>query len=268
MSAAERASFSAEAASSRASAARATAQLDASRRKLQRMESLEGIVSRQDVEAAQVEVRSAEAELEAARSAIRAYGGHSGAGAFPLVSPIDGVLAEVAVSPGELVDSQRRLFLVVDARELWLEANVFEADVGRVEAAHDAIASVEAYPGERFTGSLLSMGQVVAPATRTVQAIYRVPNSDGRLKVGMFAAIEVASGGAREGLVVPESAIVEQEGRKLVFVHTAPEEFRAQEVAIGNKDGTNIEIRDGLQPGDRVVTVGTYALRNAPPVVR
>lgn len=264
LSAGEKASFAAETANARAAADRAAAQLDAARRKLARLESLEGIVSRHDVELGEVEVRSAEAELEGARAAARAFDGSSGTGTVRLVSPIDGVLADIGAAPGEMVDPQKRLFLVVDPRELWVEANLFEADLAAIHGAHDAVATVEAYPGEAFAGALVGTAHVVDPVTRTLKAVFRVPNPDGRLKVGMFAEVAVSAGVARKGLVISESAVSEIEGRRFVFIHNAPEAFLMREVTTGARDGASVEITSGLHAGDRVVVSGTYELRNAP----
>ncbi len=264
LSAGERASFSVEAAQAGGRTEAAAAKLEAARRSLERLRGLAGVTSQAELEAAEVEVRTAEAELGAARAQQRAYGGEGGSTRFTLVAPLDGVLADVGASPGEVVDPSTRLFLVVDPRELWVEAAVYEGDVAKVEDAARALVSVEAYRGVTFRGERLAVGQVVDPATRTVKAVFRVENPDRKLKVGMFAEVEIEAGDGDRALVVDEAAVLDLEGRRVVYVHTAPETFEAREVALGRKDGPVYEVRAGLSKGDRAVVVGAYSLKNAP----
>ncbi len=268
----ERASFSVEAAQSESEVTAARSRLAAAQKNLARVTGLEGVVSQRDRDAAAVEVEQAQASLTAAEGKRSAYGASSQATRIVLQSPISGILADVDVSPGEIVEPGRRAFLIVDPAELWVEAKVYEADLARMTPGASANIDVDAWPGQTFPGALLALGEVVDPDTRTVKAIFRVDNPAsatgiGRpLKLGMFAHVQIGAGAATDVLVVPESAVLDVDGRDVVFVHIAPELFERKEVALGRRDGSRVEVRAGvLKAGDRVVTSGLLTLKNAPP---
>lgn len=268
LSASERADFTAEEATARGEHQTGHARLEAAKLNLERMRALPGIVSKQELEAAEVEVRGAEAAAQAAAGRVAAFQTNSGASRFELRSPIEGVLADVGASPGEQLEQGTRAFLVVDAAVLTVEAKVNESDLGRLSAGMDAVVSVGAYEGRTFAGKLAAIGQVVDEATRTVKVVFAVDNPEGLLKLGMFADVEIGQGAPVRALSVPEAAVLDVEGRRVVYVHTAPEEFVAHEVALGRRDGGFYEVKQGLEEGDRVVVEGVYSLRNAPAAAR
>ena len=260
----ERASFSVEAAQASSEVAASTARVSAAQRNLTRLNSLEGVVSQRDRDDAAVELKQAEAALQAALGKQGAYGSTDRSTRIELRAPIHGVLADVDISPGELVEPGRRAFLVVDPTELWVEAKLYEGDLGRMTNEAGANISVDAWPGVTFPGVLMAVGEVVDPATRTVKAIFRVDNPQRRLKLGMFAHVQIGAGVTHDVLVVPDRAVLDVDGRRVVFVHTAPELFVSREVAVGRRDGDLVEVR-GVQAGDRVVISGLLAVKNAPP---
>lgn len=261
----ERASFAVEAAQADTEVAAAQARRAAAEKNLVRLNGLEGVVSQRDRDTAAVDLKEAEAALRAAEAKKSAYGSTEHSTRIVLESPIDGVLADVAVSPGELVEPGRRAFLIVDPAELWVEARVYEADLSRVTKGATANVSVDAWPRQVFHGELLATGEVVDPETRTVKALFRVENASRQLKLGMFAHVQIGAGAASDVLVVAESAVLDVDGRSVVFVHTAPELFQRREVALGRHDGNNVEVRGGVVAGDRVVTTGLLTLKNAAP---
>lgn len=265
MSASDRASFLSEEARGRADVSASSARLEAARKNLARLESLSGVASKQEVEAARVEVTTAEAEVEAARARIGAFAtsGKGGTARFDLVSPLDGVLADINVSPGEVLNEGERAFLVIDPTVLTVEAKVPEHELARLADSGDAMVQVDAFPNRSFPGKLLAEGQVIDEATRTAKVIFTVDNAAGVLKLGMFAQVQIGAGADKAALVVPDAAILDVDGRRVVYVHAAPEEFEERELQIGRRDGELVEVVRGLVAGDRVVVVGGYTLRSA-----
>lgn len=246
----------------------AKAALEQAKRDLERVQSLTGVVAQKEVQRAELAVTVAEQDYE---RAVRERNLYSGAGPgtggrltqFPLVAPLDGVLVEAHATVGEQVEPSRALFTVLDASVVWVEANVFADDVASVERAAEALIHVEAYPDRYFPARLFNLSQIVDENTRTVKAIFEVPNGERKLRPGTFASVAIGAGAREETLAVPDAAIVQLEGRRVVYVHTAPEEFVARDVSLGAKDGAYYTLKQGLQEGDRVVTVGTYHLRSA-----
>ncbi len=260
----ERASFASERGRAAAEAQAASARAAAAKKQLERLRGLEGIVARRDVEAAEAELAGAQAEVKAARAAGAAFSEAGATARLEVRAPIAGVVTAVGASAGEVVEPGQALWTVVDPSVVWARARVFEADVGRALASEAAQVTVQAWPGERFAGRRVAVGEAVDPATRTLEVLFEVREGAERLKAGMFAGVALTAGAPRETLAVPEAAVLEVEGRRLVFVHTAPERFEAREVALGRRDGGRVEVTGGLAPGERVTVRGLGAVRHAP----
>jgi membrane fusion protein, heavy metal efflux system len=268
LSATEGTQLEAERIRAEAAAAAARAELEQARRDLERQRALRGVVAEREIQKAELAVEVARGEAERTARARELFaggkpGGGGRPGRFELTAPLDGVLTAAQATVGELVDPAKPLFAVLDPQVVWVEASVFADDVGQVEAARDALVQVDGYPERWFSARLFNLGQVVDEASRTVKVIFELPNDDGKLRPGTFARVAIGAGGKREVLAVPDAAVIERDGRTLVYVHGAPEEFFAREVALGARDGAYHALRQGLVKGERVVVRGTYSIRAA-----
>ena len=110
------------------------------------------------------------------------------------------------------------------------------------------------------------MGVTQGEVPGAIEAWFEVPNPRGRLRVGALVDVGIEQGGLDSALVLPRSAVFEKDGRKLVFVHTAPERFTAREVTLGASLGTRVVVTGELVVGDRVIVSGGYPLLTAPVV--
>ncbi len=110
---------------------------------------------------------------------------------------------------------------------------------------------------------IVSAGRVVDPGSRTVSVIFETANPGARLAVGQSVFIRLFTGGQWLGLAVPESAIVDDAGRPVVFVQTAGESFLRRPVRLGTRDSGYVGILEGVTRGERVVTAGAYQIRLA-----
>jgi multidrug efflux pump subunit AcrA (membrane-fusion protein) len=110
---------------------------------------------------------------------------------------------------------------------------------------------------------VISVGRIVDPESRTVSVIFEMANPGGRLAVGQSVFIRLFMGSQPSGLAVPESAIVDDAGRPVVFVQTAGESFLRRLVRLGTRDSGYVGILEGVIRGDRVVTAGAYQIRLA-----
>ena len=100
-------------------------------------------------------------------------------------------------------------------------------------------------------------------ATRAVPLVYEAANPDGRLRVGLARSVLVETGRADDALAVPESALVDEEGRPVAFVQLSGETFEKRDLKLGIRDAGFAQVLDGLRAGERVVTKGAYAVRLA-----
>jgi RND family efflux transporter MFP subunit len=188
-----------------------------------------------------------------------------GASLFELRSPLNGVVAFADVMPGAVVEAGARLVLVVNTERLWLEARVYEPDVARVQNSPGASFTVTGFERE-FTvdeknGRRVAVGAVVDRATRTVPIIFELPNPGGVLKPGMFAKVLLHTGETVRGVAIPESAIVDDGGRPVVFVMEGGESFYRRPIRTGIRSGGWVQVLEGVKEGERVVSRGAYELK-------
>jgi RND family efflux transporter MFP subunit len=210
-------------------------------------------------------VHEAEIRLAAAREALRGFAGGNAPdaeGRIAIRSPIGGVVQSRALMPGSRVDAGAELFTVVDPSVIWLEVSVPAAEAGRVSRTAGATIRV---PGSEAVHSArpVSVGSVIDSMSRTVPVLYSVANRGGVLKIGMTARVDVGTGELLKGVVVPASAIVEEDGRPIAYVQPEGERFERRELILGGRDDRRVLVRSGIRAGERVVTGAAYQVRLA-----
>jgi RND family efflux transporter MFP subunit len=193
----------------------------------------------------------------------------AGLPAVELKAPLSGLIIEVAAALGEHVPAGRAVFTVLDPERVHIEARIPEFDIGRAGAPTGALYELPGEPG-RFepvvvegAGRAVFSSPEIDPATRTASWVYEVKNPEGRLKIGMALTLHLETRRAEEALAIPESAVVEEEGRPVAFVQVAGETFENRSLTLGIRDGGWVQVIDGLQDGERVVTREAYAIRLA-----
>lgn len=211
----------------------------------------------------------ARAQLEKSQSALRAASeklkllgaSPDGQGSvFPVSAPFAGIVIEKKAVVGELAEPQDMLFTVADLSTVWIEANLFEQDLGRVKVGSDAVVSVAAYPNETFRGKLSYISNTMDKETRTARARIEVPNPGEKLKLDMFATVVLQTETATKGLVVPQDAVVIIDNKPSVYVEHSGG-FEARPVELGDKLQGRVVLKSGVKPGDLVVVGGAYELK-------
>ncbi len=181
---------------------------------------------------------------------------------FPLTSPIAGTLVRRDLVLGEAVNGNRPLMTVIDLDTVWINTSVYESDLAAVKIGDRATVRAVAYPDRSFEGRVSYIGDEVDRRTRTVLARIEVPNRDHLLKPGMFAHTLIeGSGGSRDELVAPESAVFDYQGEKIVFVAAGLNRYEARSVDTGGETVNGVEILAGLRDGEEVVASGGLALK-------
>ena len=181
------------------------------------------------------------------------------AAVFSLTSPIEGIVVERNATIGATVGTDANVFKIIDTSSVWIDANVFEKDLERVRLGQEVKVAVPAYPGSSFSGRVILVSSVVDPDTRSVKVRTEVPNPDGRLKPDMFANVEIITDLHRTAISVPQSAVLNDGGKSVVFV-AETNGYKKQMVTAGLQGNDRVEIIDGLQAGDKVVVKGNYLL--------
>lgn len=171
-----------------------------------------------------------------------------------ITAPMGGVIDARNIVVGQAVEPNTVLFHISDRSQVMVAANVYEEDLGKIKVGQEVRIQVLSYP-QFFTGKITLIDANLDPLSRTVKAWIRLANPQGLLKPNMFARASVVLRRNEAALAVPNSAIIEANGEKFVFVREG-NRFTRVEVNVGAKDTEYSEITDGLVPGDEVVTQG------------
>jgi RND family efflux transporter MFP subunit len=211
-------------------------------------------------------VDEARIRLDAAREAMAGLsGGGSVAadGRVTLRSPIAGVVARRDLAPGSRVEAGTLLLSIVDPSVVWLRAHVPVGDAPRIQGDAGASFSLDGSGGSAETTRTVAVGSMVDPATRSVPVLYEVENPDGSIKIGAHVRATVRTGEAEEGVVIPDSAVLEEDGRPIAYVQAEGERFERRELALGPRAAGRVLVRSGIDPGERIVTGAAYQVRLA-----
>lgn len=179
-----------------------------------------------------------------------------------LVSPIDGVVAELGVRDGMTVSMGTPLYRLVSLGSVWVEAEVPEAQAALVRTGQAVEVTVPAWPGEVFHGRVAAVLPEVNAETRTLRARIELANPGARLRPGMYANVAVADAApAKEPvLLVPAEAVIRTGTRAIVLVAEGEGKFRQAEVSLGRESGGQIEVVKGLAAGTQVVVSGQFLI--------
>jgi len=250
--------------SSLARVRQAEARVAEARAFLQREEELfrAGFRAAKEVEDAEAEHRKARAQLESAEQALKLLhvSPSKRGGIAEIASPINGVVADRKINIGEVVEPTTVLCTVIDTRTVWIEGEVYESDLARVKEGMPVEVTVKAYPTQVFRGKVIFISRTLDPTRRTVKVRTEANNPREDLKPGMLAEVRLITGERANVVLVAESAILDDVGRKLVYVEEGSG-FVERDVKTGVSMGGKTEIKEGLKPGEIVVTRGTWELR-------
>jgi membrane fusion protein, heavy metal efflux system len=180
---------------------------------------------------------------------------------FPLTAPLAGVIVQADVTAGQQVDTTTPLFTIADLSTVWVEAPIFEGDLGRVDRNSEARIRSVSDAGMSWTGKSIYASDVVDPLKRAANLLYAVDNAAGRLKLGMSVSVLVPAGPEKQMVMVPETALVENGGGKgVVYVRQSPTLFAEKEVTIGMRQDGLVAVAGEVKEGDDIVTVGAPEL--------
>jgi len=222
------------------------------------------IVPRREVEEAEAAATASAAELGAAESAVRAVGvePEAEAGGFYLRSPVAGTVIDRDLARGQMVEPARPLFRVADLSRLWLTVHAFERDAIRVVPGVRARVALAATPGQSFAGTVTLVGRRVEPASRTMPIRIELPNDGGLLRPGMSASAWMPLGESGAMVVaVPAASLQRVRDGWTVFLPRGGGVFEVRGVGRGRDLGGEVEIVQGLAPGETVVVEGAFLLK-------
>jgi cobalt-zinc-cadmium efflux system membrane fusion protein len=182
-----------------------------------------------------------------------------------IVAPISGAVVQRKIGPGQFITSSATdpVYVLGDLSTVWLIASVKETDVPFVKVGQPVAVHVLAYPDREFAAKIVSIGATIDPTTRRLQVRAEVENPDNMLKPEMFAEFAIVVGGDVEAPAVPLNAIVYEGDTARVWVQAADNHFASRSVKLGLQDAQMVQVVNGLEPGDRVVTRGSLFIDRA-----
>jgi cobalt-zinc-cadmium efflux system membrane fusion protein len=223
------------------------------------------VLPRKDFESAEADLEQARAETQRAQLRLRNLVPSGGAREnYVLRSPISGVVSERKANPGMEVrpDLPDPLYVITDPTRLWVMIDLPERNLSKVEPGRPVSVEVDAWPGERFTGSIEKVGETVDPATRRIQVRCSVPNPARRLKPEMYARVTLLADAKQRGLRVPNGALFTEGLYSYLFVEKSHGVFEKRRVSLRLQDRDYSYVGSGLNPGERVVASGALLLNS------
>ena len=252
------------------------AMLDADHRKLERTESLYGVgaASRQELEEVTALHTSHETELAAAQQRLLLLGLTSErvqsltnasqvVSELAVPSPADGLVVSRSVNPGQVVSAGQELFVVTDLSTVWVIGDLYEKDFSAVRVGSEATVTVPSAPERSVRGRVAYIDPRVDPASRTAKVRIEVSNRDGDLRLGMFVTVSFRGASGERVALIPRTAVQTIGDRAVIYVPADGEDakFVERSVKLGTPSGDFVQVLDGLKPGDKVVTEGSFFLR-------
>ena len=225
-----------------------------------------------DVQNAASDVRAAAAALLAARDKLRAFGKSEAEiarieqgrtdRAVVVTAPLAGTITTRKVGPGQYIrqDNTEPLFVIADLTQMWMLANVYEADVPWMHVGQPVEVHVLAYPNEVFTATVTHIGAAVDPTTHRVDVRAVVDNHAQKLKPEMFATFHIITQTDLHYPAVPLSAVVRDGDKASVWVAQPEQQFVRREVTLGLEQQGYVQIRSGVQVGESIAAEGGLLL--------
>lgn len=255
----------------------AEAEVEQARKQLTRTSEIVKLnpVSRTEFEQASVKLRTAESELANARQRLILLGFSEQrvnalrspsqiSSEIALSAPVSGTITSRSVNQGEVVEANKELMKVTNLSSVWVIAQVYEKDLGRMRTGSGASVTSDAFPGKLFRGQVTYIDPNINQETRTAQVRVELENPGQMFKIGMYVNVSFGALGTGEMTVpvIPTTAVQNMKEQKIVFAATdKPNIFVMKPVRLGLESNRQFVVLEGLNVGDKIVTDGSFLLR-------
>ncbi len=234
----------------------------------------QGAVSARDVDDANValiqaknvyEASQKQLDLKMAEGQLAAAKGHSAGieasvNYSKIVSPIDGVVTDRPVYPGEMASNSGPIITIMNLSQIVARAHIDQAEAAQLKVGDPATISVPGQPGA-LKGKVSLVSPALDPNSTTVEVWVQAPNPGDRLKPGSSVQAQMVAQAVQHAIVIPAEALLTgSDGTTSVIVLDTDNKPHKKKVKVGIRDGGDVQVTEGLQGGERVVTVGAFAL--------
>ncbi len=177
-----------------------------------------------------------------------------------IYAPQDGVVSELPVREGMFVKPSMKVMTLGDLSSVWLLAEVFERQSEWVEVGQMAEVSLSYIPGKIWEGKVEYIYPSLDPKTRTLKVRLRFDNPGERLKPNMYANVKIYGGAKENTIVIPLEGLIRTGRNERVIIDLGEGKFEAREVKSGIESGNYVEILNGVNAGDKIVTSGQFLI--------
>ncbi len=220
-------------------------------------------VPKRRLEEAEISLNTAKAAFEPIEKAMDDIKYSASDSKIIVRAPISGTVVEVITSNGRFMEAGQPIARIINTSKLHLRANVPVTEIGNIKMPDMATFTIPGFDEEFRPSRLIAVNDLVDTKSRTVPVIFEVNNQSGFLKAGMFANVLIKTGSVKDAMTLPESALFEDEGRHFVFVQLTGESFERREVKTGIRDKGYVQVVDGINGEERIVTKGGYYVKLA-----
>lgn len=174
-----------------------------------------------------------------------------------VTAPVSGYITERNAWPNLYVEPATRLYTITDLSRIWVDAQLFPEDMGRVKPGDAANITVDAYPGQTIHGRVEAILPQVDLSTRTGRVRIELPNERIRLKPGMYVNVDLAISLGSQ-ITVPASAVLMSGSRSIAFLYSSDGRLIPKDIEAGQRVGDKLIVLKGLSPGQRVVSSANF----------
>jgi len=175
-------------------------------------------------------------------------------------SPVEGYVIDKPAIQGSQVKPGFTLYTIADLSTIWVLADIYEYEMPWLQVGQDAEMELPYFPGKIYKGEVTFIYPVLNPKTRTIKVRLDFENPDGDLRPEMYANVVLKSVVSREGVAVPEEAVIQSGQRNTVMVKNRDGRFESRNLILGAKAGKYYQVLRGLNPGERVVTSSNFLI--------
>jgi RND family efflux transporter MFP subunit len=176
-----------------------------------------------------------------------------------LLAPVGGYVTAKEIVQGQKIEPGMELYTITDLSRVWVEADVYESEAREVTTGTEATISLPYDPGKGFPAKVAYVQPWLNEEARTLRVRFDVPNASLYLKPGMYADVSFSLG-ATEGVVIPDSAVMDSGVRQVVFVDRGEGRFEPREVTLGARSAGKALVLSGVSEGEKVVVRANFLL--------
>ena len=213
-----------------------------------------GLASQVDVTTAKVNYDQAVAAKTAAEKILK-INGDNPHGEYLIKSPIGGFVVQKSITNGMAIrtDNSNPLFTISDLKEVWVQANVYEANINSVHEGDDVEVTTITYPDKIYKGKINKLMNILDPTNRVMKMRVVLPNPNYLLKPQMFATVTVNNDLDRQAISVPINALIFDHSQYYVLVYKGPKNVQIRSVEIISTNNKTAYIKSGVEPGEMVI---------------